>query len=56
VEWLRAEERFAGVDALVRQIEDDAGRARAILLASGPGTILDVALAERIVAAESGIA
>ena len=56
VEWLRPEERFASIDALVRQIKDDARRAGEILRSSGPGTDLDVALAERIVAADSGIA
>lgn len=57
VDWLRPEERFDSIDALVRQIDHDADTARAILAAAGEGTALDRALQTgATVAAESPIA
>jgi len=42
--WLRPEERFDGIDALVTQIDRDAAAARAINATSGPGSAIDAAL------------
>jgi len=42
--WLRPEERFDGIEALVAQIDRDAAAARAINAASGPGSAIDTAL------------
>jgi riboflavin kinase/FMN adenylyltransferase len=44
VAWLRGEERFSGVDALVHQMQDDARRAREILAQpseGGPRSLID---------------
>ncbi len=43
--WLRPEEWFDSVDALIRQMDRDSLVARAVLAAAGPGTELDRALA-----------
>ncbi|MCC6734680.1 MAG: bifunctional riboflavin kinase/FAD synthetase [Bauldia sp.] len=42
--WLRPEERFDGIESLVRQIDRDAASARAINAAAGPGSAIDRAL------------
>lgn len=39
--WIRPEEKFADVDALVARMNQDAADARAILASAGPGTALD---------------
>ncbi|MEJ1156835.1 bifunctional riboflavin kinase/FAD synthetase [Prosthecomicrobium sp. N25] len=46
VSWLRPEQRFDGVEALVAQMHRDTAEARAVLGAVGPGTALDRALGE----------
>jgi riboflavin kinase / FMN adenylyltransferase len=43
-DWIRPEERFDGVDALIAAMNRDCEAARAILAAAGPGTALDAAL------------
>jgi len=43
-DWLRGEERFASVDALVVQMGIDSANARKALMQAGPGTTLDRAL------------
>jgi riboflavin kinase/FMN adenylyltransferase len=47
VGWIRPEEKFAGVDALVAQMNRDADEARAILAAAGPGSAIDRRLASK---------
>jgi riboflavin kinase/FMN adenylyltransferase len=44
-DWIRAEERFEGVDALVARMRTDAEEARRILSSATPGTELDRHLA-----------
>jgi riboflavin kinase/FMN adenylyltransferase len=41
LEWVRAEEKFSSVDALVEAIKEDAAEATAIVAAAGPGNALD---------------
>ncbi|MGD9740305.1 MAG: bifunctional riboflavin kinase/FAD synthetase [Bauldia sp.] len=53
--WIRPEERFTSIEALVAQIDHDAETARQILRAADGGTALDRVLAGPV-AAESGIA
>ena len=44
--WLRPEQKFAAVDALIAQMNDDSAAAKAVQAAAGPGSDLDRALAE----------
>ena len=43
-DWIRAEEKFAGVDALIAAMNADSARARGILADRGPDSALDLAL------------
>ncbi|MGV8839493.1 MAG: bifunctional riboflavin kinase/FAD synthetase [Bauldia sp.] len=61
IDWLRPEERFDGIESLVRQIDRDAAAARAIDARAGPGSAIDQVLdgaagTPRAVAAKGGIA
>jgi riboflavin kinase/FMN adenylyltransferase len=44
IDWIRPEERFATVEALIEQMGRDSAAARAKLAAAGPGSALDRAL------------
>ncbi len=44
VEWLRPEEKFPSLSALIDAMKEDAIAARAVLAAAGPGSDLDRAL------------
>lgn len=46
LDWLRAEERFDSVEALIRQMDADSAAARAINATAGGGSEIDRALAE----------
>lgn len=46
IDWIRPELKFGSVEELVAAMNGDSVRARAILAAAGPGTLLDQRLAE----------
>jgi riboflavin kinase/FMN adenylyltransferase len=50
IDWIRPEERFESVAALVEQMNRDSARAREMVAAAGPGTPTDEALAGLLLA------